>query len=106
MDETNLNLSVIVPTYNERDNLAPLARRLFASGDRDLTELLIVDDNSPDGTAEAARALAGDYPIRCIVRTDQRGLATAVMAGLRAARGELVVVMDADLSHPPGCIAA
>ena len=101
-----VNVSVIVPTYNERENLAPLAQRLFAILDAKHAELLIVDDDSPDGTAEAAKALAGHYPIRCIVRRDQRGLATAVIRGLREARGEMCVVMDADLSHPPEAIPA
>ncbi|TWT43965.1 Undecaprenyl-phosphate mannosyltransferase [Phycisphaerae bacterium RAS1] len=108
-----IRLSIVVPTYNERDNLAPLARRIFAAVDPATSELLIVDDDSPDGTAalagelgEALRAelsppAAGHAPLRCIVRKAQRGLATAVIAGLREARGERIVVMDADLSHPP-----
>lgn len=100
------SVSVVVPTYNERDNLAPLARRLFAALDPQRTELLIVDDNSPDGTAAAAGDLAPHYPVRCLVRRQERGLATAVIAGLRAARGDFVVVMDADLSHPPETIPA
>ena len=99
-------VSVVVPTYNERDNLAPLARRIFAVLDPQQTELLIVDDDSPDRTADAVAELAAGFPVRCIVRRGERGLATAVIAGLRAARGELVVVMDADLSHPPESIPA
>lgn len=98
--------TVVVPTYNERDNLASLAERVFAAVSPDDTELLIVDDNSPDGTAELAESLAARYPVRCIVRRDERGLATAVIAGLRAARGDRVVSMDADLSHPPERIPA
>ena len=99
-------VSVVVPTYNERENLAPLARRVFGVLDPQQAELLIVDDDSPDGTAEAAAELGRVLPVRCIVRRGERGLATAVIAGLRAARGELVVVMDADLSHPPESIPA
>lgn len=103
-------LSIVVPTYNERENLAPLAQRVFAAVDPATSELLIIDDDSPDGTAEAARAIGdalrerapGDHqPLRCIVRKGERGLATAVVAGLREARGERIIVMDADLSHPP-----
>ncbi len=94
-------VTVVVPTFNERDNLPTLARRIFAAVDPQHCELLLVDDNSPDGTAELARELSAEYPIRCHLRTDERGLATAVLAGLREAAGELVVVMDADLSHPP-----
>jgi len=98
------SITVVVPTYNERDNLVTLADRLFASMDPGQCELLIVDDNSPDETAGAAKALADRYPVRCIVRSDERGLATAVIAGMRAARGDMIVVMDADLSHPPESI--
>jgi dolichol-phosphate mannosyltransferase len=106
MPDESLAVTVVVPTYNERENVAPLARRVFAALDPHHAELLIVDDNSPDGTAAAVDTIAGTYPIRCLVRRGQRGLATAVMAGLRAARGELAVVMDADLSHPPESIPA
>jgi dolichol-phosphate mannosyltransferase len=97
-------VSVIVPTYNERDNLAPLAARIFAAINPDSSELLIVDDDSPDATAAAAEKLAERYPVRCVVRRGARGLATAVIHGLHEARGELCVVMDADLSHPPEAI--
>lgn len=103
-DRPRIGLSVVVPTYNERENIPSLATRVFSSVDSATSELLIVDDNSPDGTAEVVRELAGQYPIRALVRTAERGLATAVIAGLREARGEIVVVMDADLSHPPESI--
>ena len=96
--------TVVVPTYNERDNLAPLAERVFGTLDPGHTELLIVDDNSPDDTGGIAEQLSREYPIRCIVRLQERGLATAVITGLRAAQGNHVVVMDADLSHPPESI--
>lgn len=97
-------VTVIVPTYNERENLAALTRRVFASVDQQSCELLIVDDNSPDGTAAAAAELANELPVRCLLRTEERGLATAVIAGLRVAQHELCIVMDADLSHPPEAI--
>jgi len=100
-------LSVIVPTYNERDNIrALLARTLAAFGKLEgPAELLVVDDDSPDGTAEEALAAAKDLGaadrVRVVVRTEDRGLARAVMAGFGEARGEVLAVMDADLSHPP-----
>jgi dolichol-phosphate mannosyltransferase len=106
MAQSPVLVSVVVPTYNERENLARLAFRLFATLNPHTTELLIIDDDSPDGTAQAVQELAAKYPIRCIVRRAERGLATAVIAGLRAARGEHIVVMDADLSHPPESIPA
>ncbi len=99
-------VTIIVPTYNERENLAALARRVFAAVDSATAELLIVDDNSPDGTADEAARLAVSYPIRCLIRRGERGLATAVIAGIREARGEIIVVMDADLSHPPERVPA
>jgi len=94
-------VSVIVPTYNERDNLEALASRVFAAISPSESELLLVDDDSPDGTAQRAAELAQRWPVRCIVRKGERGLATAVIRGLAEARGERLVVMDADLSHPP-----
>jgi len=99
-------LSVVVPTYNERESLPLLVGRLFAVVDPGRSELVVVDDGSPDGTAEVAGELAAELPVRCLVRRGQRGLATAVIAGLRIAEGELIVVMDADLSHPPESIPA
>src|SRR5262249_28949394 len=99
-------LTIVVPTYNERENIEPLARRIFAAVDRASAELLIVDDHSPDGTADRAQELAATFPVRCIVRKNERGLATAVIAGLRDADSEFIVVMDADLSHPPEAIPA
>jgi dolichol-phosphate mannosyltransferase len=99
-------VTVVVPTYNERENLAPLAGRVFGVVDPQQAELLVIDDDSPDGTAAAAAELGRVLPVRCVVRRGERGLATAVIAGLRAARGALVVVMDADLSHPPESIPA
>ncbi len=104
MATPDLPISIVVPTYNERDNLAPLTERIFATLEPDTAELLIVDDNSPDGTAAVAEELSEKYPVRCLIRHDERGLATAVIRGLREARGELCVAMDADLSHPPEAI--
>ncbi len=100
-------VTVVVPTYNERDNIAALARRLFDAVDPQTTELLVVDDDSPDGTAEVCDTLAREgLPVRCIVRRGERGLATAVLRGMAEARGNLIVVMDADLSHPPESVPA
>ena len=99
-------LSVIVPTYNEAGSLPTLAERLhdaLAGGD---WELIVVDDGSPDGTADIAAALAPRIPVRVVRRAGKAGLASAVVAGFEAAHGEVLLVMDADLSHPPEVVPA
>lgn len=94
--------SVVIPTYNERDNLDELTRRIHDTFQEDY-EILIVDDSSPDGTAEEARRLGedSDRNIRVIVREEDPGLSKSVVEGFREASGENVIVMDADLQHPP-----
>lgn len=99
-------VSVVIPTYNERDNLPALTKRIAAALGDSLLEIVVVDDHSPDGTAAVAQDLTSRFPLRCIVRREERGLATAVIAGLRAAQGDIVTSMDADLSHPPESIPA
>ena len=99
-------LSVVVPTYNEAGSVPKLAERLHAAlGVRDW-ELVIVDDGSPDGTADIAAALAPRIPTNVVRRAGKGGLASAVIAGFAAARGDTLVVMDADLSHPPELVPA
>ena len=95
-------ISVILPTYNESENIKAIVPRIFdVLNNFGLEgEIIIVDDNSPDGTAEVATRLARDYPLRVHVRKNERGLATAVMKGFELASGDICVVMDADLSHP------
>jgi dolichol-phosphate mannosyltransferase len=96
-------VSVVVPTFCEAENLPILIPRvveaLRESGSS--CEVIVVDDNSQDGTIEACEQLSQDHPVRLITRQDERGLATAVLCGLEQAEGEVLVVMDADLSHPP-----
>lgn len=96
-------VTVIVPTYNEAGALPALVRRLRAAMDGAGIpfEVVVVDDSSPDGTGDLARELARDQPIRVLERPAKAGLASAVLDGLQMAAGELVAVMDADLSHPP-----
>ena len=94
-------LSLIVPTYNEAENLPRLVDRVRrAMGDCSF-ELIVVDDNSPDGTATVANGLSRDFPFKLVLRTGERGLATAVLAGFGRATGRVLGVMDADLQHPP-----
>ncbi len=90
-------LSVVVPTFKERDNVPLLVEKLA----RTLTgvdwEVIFVDDNSPDGTAAAARAIgATDYRVRCIRRIGRRGLAGACIEGMLASQARYVAVMDAE----------
>lgn len=97
---------MVVPTYNERDRLAELVAALFAAADRsslDL-ELVIVDDNSPDGTGALADELARIRRLRVIHRAGKLGLGSAVVEGFAAASAEIVGVMDADFSHPPSLV--
>jgi dolichol-phosphate mannosyltransferase len=95
-------LSIVVPTYKEAENLPYLIDRIArVKDDCDLDlELLIVDDDSRDGTAELLTARSEEW-LRLIVRTGDRGLSEAVLEGLRQTKGDVLVCMDADLSHPP-----
>lgn len=95
-------LSVVVPTYNEEANIGPLLAALRDSLAGIPYEAIVVDDASKDATADNARA----FGARVIVRRDERGLATAVVRGLREARGTYVAVMDADFQHPPATVRA
>ena len=96
-------LSIVVPTYNERERLADLVHAIFrsyASAGVD-GELVIVDDNSPDGTGAIADDLAQHYRIIVVHRAGKLGLGTAVVEGFERASAPVVGVIDADLSHPP-----
>jgi dolichol-phosphate mannosyltransferase len=96
-------LSLVVPTYNERDRLPDLVRAIFSAFHAGGVEgtLVIVDDNSPDGTGQVADDLARQYPITVLHRAGKLGLGTAVIEGFLASDAEIVGVIDADLSHPP-----
>ena len=99
-------LSVVVPTFNEAGSVTGLAERLQAALAGREWELVIVDDGSPDGTADIAAALAPRIPVNLVRRAGKAGLASAVVAGFAAARGDVLLVMDADLSHPPETVPA
>ncbi|MDN5759359.1 MAG: polyprenol monophosphomannose synthase [Tomitella sp.] len=108
MPETAPRVTVVVPTYNERDNLPRLAAALDESPLPNL-HLLVVDDDSPDGTGEVAEELAGRLSIGVGVlhRKEKNGLGRAYIDGMRRALDEgadIVVQMDADLSHPTGAL--
>jgi len=91
----------VIPTYKERDNIRPLVERLgLALVQRDY-EVVLIDDDSQDGTEEVVAELVAHYPVRFVVRRGEKGLATAVIAGIGLASYDIVLVMDADLQHPP-----
>ena len=96
---------VVLPTYNERENIAPLLRALRDAGD---IEVLVVDDGSPDGTADLARSLGEELGgVRLLERSTKDGLGSAYRAGFAQVLAEgydAVVSMDADLSHDPAVI--
>jgi dolichol-phosphate mannosyltransferase len=97
-------LSIVIPTYNEKENLPVLLERIFYvfSKNKISGEVIIVDDNSPDGTGLLANSLQKKYPgLRVIHRKGKLGLSSAVLEGFRLAKGDVLGVMDADLSHPP-----
>jgi dolichol-phosphate mannosyltransferase len=95
-----LQLSVIVPTFNERDNVTPLFRRLEATLTGVAWEVIFVDDNSPDGTWDVVRNLAAqDSRVRCLRRIGRRGLSGACIEGILASSAPCAAVIDADLQH-------
>jgi dolichol-phosphate mannosyltransferase len=103
-----MDLSIVIPTFNESENLAALLAQVFTVlKDNDIHgEVIIVDDDSPDRTWELAQGLAKKYQgLRVIRRQSEKGLATAVLAGFAAASSSKLLVMDADLSHPPWLIS-
>ncbi|GKT13008.1 MAG: dolichol-phosphate mannosyltransferase [Thiomicrorhabdus sp.] len=103
-------ISIIVPTYQEVENLQPLSEMIqsalasYVESEGLSYEILIMDDNSQDGSIEKIAELAPNHPIRLINRRENRGLSPAVIDGFSEAKGDYVVVMDADLSHPATAI--
>jgi dolichol-phosphate mannosyltransferase len=101
------DLSVILPTFNERDNIVPLIQDIQKALGSIPHEVLVVDDRSPDGTAAVARAAAGDDArIRVIERTPPAGLTVSLLDGVRQATGTFVTWLDCDFSHPPEMLPA
>jgi len=106
MSESLPPVSIVVPTYREADNLPALIERVFAAMSEAgyQAEMIVVDDNSQDDTERIVEIYAERYPVRLIVRTDERGLSSAVLRGFEDAKYDTFVVMDADLQHPPESI--
>lgn len=105
-------LSIILPTYNEAQNIERMVDSIAEALPQDTSaEIIIVDDNSPDGTGDIVSNYATSlgkrdkrFQIRVIRRPDRQGLSSAILAGVQEATGEVIVVMDSDLSHPANTI--
>lgn len=102
-----MKTSIILPTYNEKDNIIELIQAIFdvlQPSQLDF-EIVVVDDNSPDGTAAAVeQAYHDDCRIKLLVRTAERGLATAIRHGIDHSEGDILVFMDTDFNHDPAII--
>jgi dolichol-phosphate mannosyltransferase len=98
-----VDVTIVIPTYNERDRIGLLLERVFDACDGEglAVEVIIVDDNSADGTGAVADEWSLRRRVRVIHRTGKLGLGTAVLEGFAVAQAEIVGVMDGDLSHPP-----
>ena len=107
MTESPKQVSLITPTYNERENLEPLTKEIFEAiavrPEIDL-EVIVVDDNSPDRTWEVAEQLMKEYPLKLIRRAGKLGLGSAVMEGFLLSQRPYLGVMDADMSHDPAVL--
>lgn len=95
-------VSIILATYNERENIVDMVRAIAANVP-DPLEVIVVDDNSPDQTAQVAQDLH-DPRVKVIRRIRTRGLASAINRGIIESRGEIIGWMDADLCHPPSLL--
>ena len=96
-------ISLVIPTFNEAENISIMIDKVFnILKDNGLDgEIIIVDDDSPDGTWEIAEGLKSIYNIKVLRRLDKKGLSSAVIDGLKMTRGDIIGFMDADMSHPP-----
>jgi glycosyltransferase involved in cell wall biosynthesis len=94
-----MNLSVVIPVYNEAENIGEILKRVQSTKLAD--EIVIVDDGSKDGTRATLQNLDGKDNVRVILHERNRGKGAAVMTGLRAARGDVLLIQDADLEYDP-----
>lgn len=102
-----MKISVVLPTYNERESIVELIKaldKIFTSENIDF-EVIVVDDNSPDGTGVFVKeCYKGARRIKCIIRERERGLATAIKVGIRNSSGEEILLMDTDFNHDPSYV--
>ncbi len=102
MHKNNQVISVVLPTYNEAGNIVGLVKRIGRNLSNYLYEIIIVDDNSPDDTAEIVKKYLGmNKRIRLFVKTKDKGLAKAIRYGIEKSRGSFILVMDTDFNHDP-----
>ncbi len=94
-----MKLSVVIPAYNEVRTIEEIVRRVSQVGRAD--EILIVDDGSTDGTRELLQRMDGNLPVRVILHDRNQGKGAAVRTGIQAARGDVVIIQDADLEYDP-----
>ena len=111
MKQDNVQVSIIIPTYNESENIVQVLKSIGEHTPEDIeTEVIVVDDNSPDGTGKVVEDYINDsqnksgYSINVMHRDTKSGLSSAILDGIQHSRGETVVVMDSDFSHPPKII--
>jgi glycosyltransferase involved in cell wall biosynthesis len=94
-----MNLSVVIPVYNEVENIGEILKRVQST--KLAIEIVVVDDGSQDGTRDTLRALDGKENVRVILHERNQGKGAAVVTGLRAARGDILLIQDADLEYDP-----
>ena len=109
--ENKAQVSIIIPTYNESENIVQVLKSIGEHLPKDIVvEAIVVDDNSPDGTGKIVENYMNDtqnsagYAIDVIHRKAKSGLSSAILDGIQNSSGEIVVVMDSDFSHPPKII--
>ncbi len=98
-----MKLSIVLPTFNEAGNIISLIESINSQPNlKNLQkEFIVVDDNSPDGTSEIVKKFVNKLPIKLFIRKNQRGLATAILHGLKKSTGQIIVFMDTDFNHQP-----
>lgn len=102
-----VDISVVIPTFNEEENIEKLLRGIddALANDGYQREIVVVDDNSPDGTSELVSKLSREIPsVKLICRSQRLGIGSAIVDGMKNSSGKIIVTMDADFSHPPESI--
>ena len=94
-----MNLSVVIPVYNEVENIGEILKRVQST--KLAKEIVVVDDGSQDGTRDTLRNLDGKENVRVILHERNQGKGAAVVTGLRAAKGDILLIQDADLEYDP-----